>query len=129
MSADQRRDLVVRAAQAEFAAGGYDGTTTEAIARRVGVSQPYLFRLFPSKKALFLASIEGCFDRIAEMFETVSEGLTGEAALTAMSRAYTAQLDNRELLRMQLQMWATACQDDEVRALARRRWGEMWRQV
>ncbi|MFD5148334.1 helix-turn-helix domain-containing protein, partial [Streptomyces sp. NPDC058401] len=56
LSADERRETVLRAAIAEFATGGYHGTSTETIARRVGVSQPYLFRLFPTKRALFQAA-------------------------------------------------------------------------
>jgi len=59
MSAEERRESVVRAAMSEFAHGGYHGTSTEAIARRVGVSQPYLFRLFPNKQAIFLADRTG----------------------------------------------------------------------
>jgi AcrR family transcriptional regulator len=45
---------VVAAARAEFAAQGYAGATTDAIARRAGVSQPYVVRLFGSKERLFL---------------------------------------------------------------------------
>jgi AcrR family transcriptional regulator len=55
ISAQERRESVIRAAIAEFAITGYHGTTTAAIARRVGVTQPYLFRLFPDKKAIFHA--------------------------------------------------------------------------
>ena len=129
MSASERRESVLRAAQIEFGTGGYSGTTTEAIARRVGVSQPYLFRLFPSKKALFLAAMERCFDSLTTIFEEAGTDLTGEEALAAMGRAYNALLDNREVLQMQLQMWSTACQDDEVRHLARRRLSDLWQQV
>jgi len=119
MSASERRESVLRAAQIEFGTGGYSGTTTEAIARRGGVSQPYLFRLFPATKALVLAAI----------FEEAGTDLTGEESLAAMGRAYNALLDNREVLQMQLQMWSTACQDDEVRHLARRRLSDLWQQV
>jgi len=129
MSASERRESVLRAAQIEFGTGGYSGTTTEAIARRVGVSQPYLFRLFPSKKALFLAAMERCFDSLTTIFEEAGTDLTGEESLAAMGRAYNALLDNREVLQMQLQMWSTACQDDEVRHLARRRLSDLWQQV
>jgi AcrR family transcriptional regulator len=45
----ERRERVVRAAIAEFALTGYYGTSVEAIAMRVGVTQPYLFRLFPGQ--------------------------------------------------------------------------------
>jgi len=110
----------------EFGLGGYAGTSTEAIARRVGVSQPYLFRLFKSKKALYLATIERCFDQIIAMFESSSAGLTGEEALTSMGAAYNGLLDDRERLQIQLQMWASACHDEEVRDVTRRRMSELW---
>jgi AcrR family transcriptional regulator len=129
MSADQRRELVLEAARAEFGQGGYEATTTEAIARRVGVSQPYLFRLFPSKKAIFLATIEACFEQLEELFDHVTEGLTGEESLMAMGRAYNALIDNRGILQMQLHMWANACHDADVRDVARRRMARLWQQT
>ena len=49
---------MIEAATAEFAHGGLDGTSTDDIATRVGISQPYLFRLFRTKKELFLAVVE-----------------------------------------------------------------------
>ncbi|ASW53320.1 hypothetical protein CIK06_02650 [Plantactinospora sp. KBS50] len=128
MSADERRIAVLKAARIEFGASGYAGTSTEAIARRVGVSQPYLFRLFPSKKAIFLAALEDCFDRLEELFETAGEGLSGAPAREAMGAAYAAQLEDRSMLQLQLQMWAVACDDADVRAVARRRMGRMWAQ-
>ena len=121
MSADERRLSVLHAARIEFGSAGYSSATTDAIARRVGVSQPYLFRLFPTKKAIFLATVEDCFDQLERLFAAAAEGLTGEEALFAMGRAYSDLVEDKAILQMQLQMWATACQDDEVRALARRR--------
>ncbi len=129
MSADERRAAVLAAARIEFGANGYAATSTEAIARRVGVSQPYLFRLFPSKKAIFLAAVEDCNARVEAMFEEVADGLTGEEALNAMGGAYRKLLDDRPILQLQLQMWATACADEEVRELTRRRLSRLWHQV
>src|SRR5882757_9364971 len=121
MSADDRRELVLDAAQTEFARRGFESTTTEAIANRVGVSQPYLFRLFSSKKAILLAAIGRCFTRLEAMFEKAGENLTGEAALVELGQAYKDLLDDRSMLQMQLQMWALACGDTEIRDLARDR--------
>jgi len=126
MSADQRREAVLQAAMIEFGLSGYNGASTEAIARRVGVSQPYLFRLFPSKKAIFMASVERCFDRVQSLFEQSAEGLTGEAAFQAMGAAYNGLLDDREVLQMQLQVWASACHDEDVRDATRRRMGGLF---
>src|SRR5258705_6476527 len=129
MGADDRRELVLEAARAEFGRHGFEAATTEAIAKRVGVSQPYLFRLYDSKKAIFLACIEGCFDQIGALFDSVTVDLTGEEALMAMGRAYNALLDDRPILQMQLHLWAAACGDDDVRAVARRRMAALWQQV
>ncbi len=88
MSAEERRESVVRAAMEEFGRGGYYGTSTEAIAKRVGVSQPYLFRLFPGKRAIFLAAADRCIQDTIRMFEEAAEGLEGEEAVHAMATAY-----------------------------------------
>src|SRR3954453_17817407 len=106
MSAEERRESVIRAATAEFARGGYHGTSTEAIAKRVGVSQPYLFRLFPGKKAIFLAAAERCTEDVVRTFEEAANGLKGEEALHAMANAYTKLSAERpERLLMQMQMY------------------------
>jgi AcrR family transcriptional regulator len=129
MSADERRRSIVHAARVEFGAAGYSAATTEAIARRVGVSQPYLFRLFATKKAIFLATVEDCFDQLEKRFEDSGEGLSGEDALAAMGKSYNELVEDRAILQMQLQMWAAACQDEDVRAVARRRMGGLWQIV
>jgi AcrR family transcriptional regulator len=67
-TADERRVAVLAAANIEFALRGLHGASTDAIARRAGISQPYLFRLFGSKKELFIAVIEDCFARTLESF-------------------------------------------------------------
>ncbi|HEY1485484.1 MAG TPA: TetR/AcrR family transcriptional regulator [Micromonosporaceae bacterium] len=129
MSADERRESVLSAAMIEFGANGFVGTSTEAIARRVGVSQPYLFRLFDSKKALFIATIERCFTRIIDLFEVAADGLDGEDALQAMGAAYNGLLDDRAVLQAQLQMWAAACSDAEIQDVTRRHMGRLWQTV
>src|SRR3982750_1660075 len=72
MTADERRDAIVAAATEEFATGGLVGASTEAVARRVGVSQPYVFQLFGTKKELFLAVVRSCFARTLGVFETAA---------------------------------------------------------
>lgn len=107
MSADERRESVIRAAITEFARGGYSATSTEAIAKRVGVSQPYLFRLFPNKEAMFLAASERCFAETRKVFAEAAEGLEGEEALHSMARAYQRLIaDDPDKLLMQMQVYA-----------------------
>ena len=128
MPADQRRELVLGEAMAAFAAHGYAGTSTEEVARRAGISQPYLFRLFPTKKALFLALVERCFRRVRDAFAAAAGELTGEEAMMAMADAYEALLDDRILLLMQMQAYA-ACEDPEIRDATRTGFRKLWEQI
>ncbi|MEU1349726.1 helix-turn-helix domain-containing protein [Streptomyces sp. NPDC005795] len=107
MSADERRESVIRAAITEFARGGYSATSTEAIAKRVGVSQPYLFRLFSNKQAMFLAAAERCLADTRQVFADAAEGLEGDDALHAMAAAYQRLiLHDPDRLLMQMQTYA-----------------------
>src|SRR6266576_2642021 len=56
-SAEERRESVLEAAYIEFAEHGLDGASTEVIAAKAGISQPYVFRLFGTKKQLFIAVV------------------------------------------------------------------------
>ena len=109
---------------AEFAAHGLDGGSTEAIAREVGISQPYVFRLFGTKKALFMATTERCLRGTLEMMRTAAAGLKGEAVLEAIGAAYTQRLANPTYLHAQMQAYA-ACGDPEIREVVRKGYGEM----
>lgn len=125
MSAEDRREQVLSSAVIEFASGGLQGTSTDAIARRAGISQPYLFRLYATKKALFIAAVERTFLRCVETFRSAAEGLTGEAAKEAMGTAYTQLLSDRTFLQVQMQAYA-ACADPDVRAATRAGFDRLW---
>jgi len=128
MTADDRREMLIEAAFAEFARGGLHGTSADDIARRAGISQPYLFRLFRTKKALFLAAVERCFDQTTDVFRDAAQGVEPAARLEAMGIAYCRLLRDRQKLMMQMQTYA-ACDDPEVRDLVQRRYGELFRFV
>ena len=128
MPAAERREMVLEAAMAEFGAHGLAGASTEDVARRAGISQPYLFRLFPTKKALFLALVERCFRRIEGAFTAAAGDLTGDEAMTAMADSYTRLLDDRTLLLLQMQIYA-ACGDPEIREVARTGYKHLWEMV
>lgn len=122
-TAEERRSELVDAALAEFAAHGLDATT-EAIARLAGVSQPYVFRLFPSKTALLQAALERCFDIFSLAF---ADALGADAPAEPIARierlgaAYVALLPDRTILLALLQAFA-AGRDDELREVVRRRY-------
>src|ERR1700722_17198973 len=92
LSAAERRNDVLDAALVEFAERGLEGTSTEDIARRAGISQPYLFRLFGTKKELFKATVSRCFRETLELFQRAAEGKRGEDALPAIGRAYMEEM-------------------------------------
>jgi AcrR family transcriptional regulator len=136
-TAEERRGEVLKAAVAEFALHGLHGTSTEMIAKRIGISQPYIFRLFPSKKDLFLGAIDQCFDRVEAAFrKAVDESSTvpesghhfapgpAGARLHAMGHAYVHLLVQRELVLFQMQAYA-ACSDDDVRRKVEQRWDQL----
>jgi len=125
MTAAERREAVLTAAVAQFAARGMDGTSTEHVAAAAGISQPYLFRLFPTKKALFLALVDRCFQQVATTFEAAAADRVGEDALEAMGDAYHQLLKDRTLLLLQMQAYA-ACDDPDIRAATRTGYKELW---
>ncbi|MCX0245446.1 TetR/AcrR family transcriptional regulator [Streptomyces drozdowiczii] len=135
MSADERRESVIRAAITEFARGGYSATSTAVIAQRVGVSQPYLFRLFPNKEAMFLAAAERCLEETRQVFADAADGLDSEEALHAMARAYQRLIaDDPEKLLMQMQVYAAvaaaeAAGDHEFGEAMRTGWLELFDSV
>ena len=122
-SAEERREDVLEAAREVFAKHGLSGASTDEIARRAGISQPYLFRLFGTKKELFIAAVERCFAETADTFRRAAQGKSGEEALTAMGKAYGELIrSDPNRLRAQMQTYA-ACDDADVRTVAQKGFG------
>ncbi len=133
LSADERREAVVAAATVEFAHGGLAGTSTEAIARRAGVSQPYLFQLFGTKKELFIAVVHSCFERTTRHFQAAGRSARAHSTdpmtiLQVMGASYGDLIRDRDLLLVQLQAYAAAG-DPEIRDVVRDEFGRLFREV
>jgi AcrR family transcriptional regulator len=125
-TAEERREAVLEAARHEFARHGVHGASTDAIARRAGISQPYLFRLFGSKKELFLAVNEACMARTLDVFRNAASGKSGAEALRAIGDAYRRLIeDDRAMLQGQLQAYAAAVEDEDVREGVARGYGRL----
>jgi AcrR family transcriptional regulator len=125
-SAEQRRDSILDAALVEFAERGLHGTSTEDIAKRAGISQPYVFRLFGSKKQLFAAACARCMRELREQMEGAAGGLRGEEALEAMGQAYMRILEaDPRRLQLQMHMYAAA-QDPQIRDVVRSGFGDLF---
>jgi AcrR family transcriptional regulator len=127
-SADERREEIIALAIEQFAVGGYRGTSTEAIARDAGISQPYLFRLFRTKRDLFLACLEVCDGRVIETFRNAARGVPRDEALAAMGKAYIELLGDRTALLFQMQSYA-ACSDPVIQDRVRAGYGEIVKEV
>jgi AcrR family transcriptional regulator len=124
-TAEERREEILEAALVEFAAHGLYGGSTEAIARAVGISQPYVFRLFGTKKELFTATIERCMRGTLEMMQSAAAGLKGEEALHAIGEAYAERLaTDPTYLHSQMQAYA-ACDDPAIRTVVRNGYREL----
>lgn len=123
-TADERRETVLAAAGREFSRKGLHGASTDAIAKDAGISQPYLFRLFGTKKELYLATTARALEETYQAFERAARGKSGEEALHAMGEAYAGLIENRERLQLMLQCFA-GCEDAEVRESVRRVWRDL----
>src|SRR6187549_453583 len=95
-TAPERREALVEAAVRHFALTGLHGTAVSAITDEVGITQPYAFSLFGTKKGLFLAAVERGYDRVEETFRAAAAApAEDEDAIKAMGRAYAGLLENR----------------------------------
>jgi AcrR family transcriptional regulator len=124
-TADERRDEILAVAFQAFGDRGFEATSTEDIAQAAGVSQPYLFRLFGTKKQLFLAAVE----RVHELTGAALDAGRAEAGpdcgpFEAMGHAYKAAMASPGLLRMQMQALA-ACGDPDVRRVVQAGFGRI----
>jgi AcrR family transcriptional regulator len=128
-TADERRAQVVEAALEEFAQAGLAGASTEAIARRAGISHAYLFRLFGTKRDLFLATVDRAFGHVLDVFrEAWSTRDPAWPPLAVLGTSYPPILQDRKELLFQFHAFA-ACADPEIRARVRERYLDCFRWV
>ena len=123
-TAEERRIEITAAAAIEFGRRGLEGATTDRIAERAGVSQPYVVRLFGTKKALFLTVANRAFERIADAFSAGVTGDTVEERLESMALTYLKLLEDRDELALQLQLYAAAT-DPEIRDCVSKRFAQL----
>lgn len=122
----------MHAAVSAFAESGYAATRTDEIARRAGVSQPYVIRLFGTKQHLFRAALHRVCDRIEEIFRTsradAPPGASPDEALTSLGHGYTVFLAERELLQLLLHGFAASA-DPEIGDDVRGRFGQIYQLI
>lgn len=115
-TADERRETVLEAAMDVFAERGYLGTPTMDVAKAAGISQAYLFRLFPTKSELVVAVIQRSNERIYDTFAKAAAvaKVRGEDPLQAIGASYGTLLQDRRLLLTQIHAHAAAASMPEV---------------
>ncbi|MGF6886363.1 AcrR family transcriptional regulator [Nocardia sp. GAS34] len=132
LTAEERSEQVLRAAVGAFAESGYAATKTDEIARRAGVSQPYVIRLFGSKQRLFVASTNRACDRIEEIFRQAAARIPADAdpagKLRTLGGAYQRFLSEPELPLVLLHGFS-AGSDPTIGTEVRDRFGGMYRLI
>ena len=116
-SGAERREDILDAACEEIATAGFAAATTAAIAQRAGISQPYVFRFFQTKKELSLAVVDRCVGQLLGDWERVVPK-PGETRLEALGRSYVEALPSRRTqLLVQLHAYAAADDPDMAEAM------------
>ena len=131
--AAERRDALIEAAVHHFAHGGLQGTKVSAIAAEVGVAQPYVFSLFPTKRDLFLAAVDRCFEKVSALFRQAAADFDAngpqeadEDKLNAIGHSYmNAIADNPDQLLLQLQGYAACGDDPGIQTAVRRNYARL----
>jgi AcrR family transcriptional regulator len=121
-TAEERREAVLEAAMDVFGERGFLGTPTMAVAKAAGISQAYLFRLFPTKEELVLAVVERSNERVYDTFAKVAAQAHAEGrdVAEAIGIAYGELLEDRRLLLTQIHQHAAAAAMPEVAEASRR---------
>ena len=127
-TAEQRRTQIRAAAAAAFATAGLHGTSVETIARTIGISEAYVFRLFGTKRSLFIEVVTDAFDAMTDGMVAAAGDAIGVDALSLMGAEYKNLLRNRERLLLQMQGFA-ACGDPHVKRAVRAAFGRLWTRV
>ena len=131
-TAAERREALIEAAAATFAEHGFHGTPTTEVAKAAGISQAYLFRLFPTKTELYVAAVGRCYERLGEAMRAAAEDdeAPGETVLERMGHAYVELLRDQTILRGTLQAFAAASgEDEQIRDAVRKGYGDLVEQI
>ena len=121
-TADVRRETVLNSAVLVFARSGYLGTPITAVAEHAQISPAYVFKLFPSKEVLFVATLERCFNSVLAALAhgaDASGDQTPDGLLRAMGGAYADLIADRSLLMLQVHAQSVA-EITEIGAALRR---------
>ncbi len=124
---NERRKQILPIVARTFAALGYRRTTTAELARRCEVRENILYRIWPDKKAMFVAAIEYVYQLSAETWEALlrEDGSDGSPAERLL--AYEAKHYGETGLYRLIYAGLSETDDPEVRAALRHMYGRYHR--
>jgi AcrR family transcriptional regulator len=115
-SAQQRRRLILQSAQAVFAANTYAKVGTADLAKAAGISEPALYRYFPSKKELFISTIKASGARLLEIWERLAmEVVNPVDVIWAIGLGYSDHLRSRSPVMKVLFQAISEADDPDIR--------------
>jgi AcrR family transcriptional regulator len=121
LSAPARREAILEVALRVFSTGSYSGTTTAEIAREAGVTEPVIYRHFPSKRALWLACVDEAWSRFEAAHEQKVAALGVGEGVDAFGQALDEMRRARVLLASLWIQGVTEAPDDaEIQRHVRR---------
>ncbi|WP_124054583.1 TetR/AcrR family transcriptional regulator [Arcanobacterium ihumii] len=128
MTAEERRRQIFTIAANEFATKGLQAASIDDIAAKAGVTQPYVFRLVKTKKALFMALVDDAYESLTTGLRQASSNETGLNAVELMAPVYLDRLTDNTRLQLLLQGLA-ACADAEIKEAMRKNYAQLWETV
>src|SRR5919109_3253880 len=116
LPAAERRASLLECACSVFSRGSYRGTTTAELAAEAGVTEPVLYRHFPSKRALYLACMDEGWARVRAMWDEVIAAEPDPARwVAAIGRAFLESAEYRPVVsHLWLQALAEGTGDPEI---------------
>src|SRR3990172_8952996 len=87
--AHERRRLILESAQTVFAASSYARVGTAGLAKAAGISEPALYRYFPSKRDLYVSTLRAAGQRLLGIWQgIVDQAADPPGAIWAIGMGY-----------------------------------------
>jgi AcrR family transcriptional regulator len=127
-SHDRRRELAPVLARA-FAELGYRRATTAELASRCGVQEKALYRLWPDKRAMFLAALDQVFAESEALWERLAGEAGGKGSAAERLLAHEAEHHGEHRLYRILFAGLSETDDDAIRAALAALYGRFQRLI
>ena len=121
LPAQERRRRIIESARAVFAASNYWKVGTADLAKAAGVSEPALYRYFPSKKELFLSTLKEAAPKLLDIWQRIASEVEDPIeTLWSIGISYYDHLNNRSAPMKLLFQALVEADDPDIRLALRR---------